>query len=497
MTDPSPFSLDRPLRLRFAPSPTGELHVGGLRTALFNYLLKLRTGGTLVFRLEDTDVQRNVPGAEARILDLLAWAGVVFDEGPSAGGPYAPYRQSEATSHYYQALAQLQASRWIYYCWCEPERLEAVRQAALSQGRPPRYDRRCRRLSDEERNRLQESGRSAAIRLATPESGRVELYDEVKGTVIFAASDLDDPILVRSNGAVTGLFAAAVDDHRMRIDLVLRGEEWLPSTPYQLLIHRGLGGPEPAWGHLPLLLAEDRTKLSKRHPGGTVADLRMRGILPEALCRHLVGIGHANLPENTGWDLKSLAALFNPSDYARGGAVFTLPALINENAAAIKRLSPPELARRAQPFVTAALPTAEVWDEATWAQRIDLVAPHARTLRELAEETAAVFGFPEVDPGLRERFPDWERLLMTTARRVGAVGIRNGASPWTLDSIKQALNYAAADLGLAGRDFFLPLRVALTGRTHGPELPRLIAVLGRDDFLRRIELALSRTRRPG
>ena len=473
-----------PVRVRFAPSPTGELHAGGLRTALFNYLVRRKSGGQFILRLEDTDREREVPGAGERMMADLAWAGISFDEGLLEGGPYAPYRQSERTHLYKETVELLLERDGAYRCWCSPQRLDDIRDSARRNDAPPRYDGRCRKLNPEERRKLQNQSRPSVIRLATPQGESVMVEDLIKGRVTFDSRHLDDPILERSDDRPTAILAGAVDDHLMGVTHVIRGEEWLPSTPYQMLIYRYLDWEPPIWAHLPLLLSRERSKLSKRDPGGSVAELRREGFLPEALCRYLVGLGRRNLPPDQGWDIGSLSNNFSLTDYTSGDAVFSIPALRSDNAHLLRRLPVSELVRRSRSLLSEMLPEISSWDETRLAAGLALVQGESVHLRDAVERLSKLIHPPEVPPALKGEFPATDRLLQTISQILQTEPVE-----WKAEAIEETMRTTGKHLGLSGRDLFAPLRLAVTGTDRGPQLPRIAELLGRREFLRRIDAA--------
>ena len=487
-----------PLRLRFAPSPTGDLHVGSLRTALFNYLLRLKYGGSLVLRIEDTDAGRNVPDAEQRQQDDLTWAGIRFDEKVDEGGTHTPpssppqagreiplhtpYRQSERGQLYREALLKLVESGAVFRCWCTPERLAEVRRAAEAAGQPPRYDRRCRKLPDTERHNLMAGSAPFVWRLATPEVSVIEVHDLVRGLVSFRASHLDDPILIRSDSSATAVFAGAVDDLLMGITHVIRGEEWLASTPYQIIIGRALGGGDVNFGHLPLLLAPDRTKLSKRHPGSTVGDLRRDGYLPSALNRTLVAIGRGNLQRDEGWDIASLAESFDLSRYGKADAVFSMDMLADQSAHALRRLTLEELAIEARSFLREDFPEALKWQPARLHAALTIAGQGAPHLRAVAGQLAALFTRPFVTPERFTAFARADELLHIIAEEFA-----HTPADWQSTAIKQTIAEIGNRLGLTGRNLHMPLRLALTYAEHGPEIAAIAELLGRDETIIRLK----------
>jgi len=278
-------------RVRFAPSPTGYLHIGGARTALFNWLFARRHGGTFVLRIEDTDVERSTLASEQAILEDLRWMGLEWDEGVDAGGTHGPYRQSERLHIYRAHVVELMATGHAYHCFCSAEQLDADRTAALAAGRPPKYDGRCRQISRDDARRRIERGESAVIRFRVPEGREVSFEDVVRGTVTFSTDVIGDPVLVRSGGVPAYNYAVVIDDALMEITHVIRGEDHISNTPRQILLYQSLGFTPPEFAHLSLVMGPDHTPLSKRHGATSVAEFRERGYLPEALVNYLALIG--------------------------------------------------------------------------------------------------------------------------------------------------------------------------------------------------------------
>ena len=309
------------LTTRFAPSPTGALHLGNARTALFSWLAARASGGRFVLRVEDTDAGRSQDELLEKQLDELRWLGLTWDEGPGVGGPHGPYRQSERGSVYAAALAKLEAGGQTYPCFCSPEELQLSRKAQLAAGRPPRYARTCAGLSATEIQRRIDTGQSPALRFRVPDHRTVEFTDRVHGAQRFQSDDIGDFVIRRADGSVSFFLGNAVDDSAMGITLVLRGDDHLANTPRQLLLLEALGLPRPEYGHLPLVLAPSGTPLSKRDGAASLTDLRAQGYLPAAICNYLVRLGHAC--GHDGWLAQDqLAAHFDLSRTSHSAARF-------------------------------------------------------------------------------------------------------------------------------------------------------------------------------
>ncbi|GIV96316.1 MAG: hypothetical protein KatS3mg057_0973 [Herpetosiphonaceae bacterium] len=283
--------IHRPVRTRFAPSPTGYLHIGSMRTVLFNWLFARHHGGQFILRIEDTDRKRYVPGAEEQVVQSIRMIGLDIDEGPEIGGPYGPYRQSERLDIYHKLAAELEAQGYLYRCYCSPERLEQVNRERQARKEPPGYDRLCRRLSPEERAACEADGRAYVLRLAVPLEGETTVPDLIRGDITIRNSTLNDLVMIKSDGYPTYHFAAIVDDHLMQISHVLRGDEWIATAPYHILLYKFFGWEMPVWVHLPQVLGPDGKKLSKRHGDTAINEYLEKGYLPEAIVNFLALIG--------------------------------------------------------------------------------------------------------------------------------------------------------------------------------------------------------------
>ena len=464
-----------PVRVRFAPSPTGWLHVGGARTAYFNWLFARRRGGAVVLRIEDTDVERSSAASEQGVLDDLAWLGLDFDEGPVPGGPHGPYRQSERLDLYRARARDLVERGAAYPCFCADADLEERRRAALDAGRPPHYDGRCRRLPRAGREARLAAGEPGSVRFAVPERDWV-LADLVRGEVRFPAGMVGDFVLLRSNGLPTYNFACAVDDASMRISHVIRAEEHLPNTPRQLMLLEALGEARPAYAHVPLILNRDRSKMSKRDGETAVAvgDWRRAGYLPEALLSYLALLGFHPGDEREILTRAELLEAFTLERVGRSGSVFDPGKLRWVNAHVLHHASGAELARRGAEFLPAA---ARSRPSADLERLLEAVRGNLATLADLT---------PELAPFLDERAacePAAAEVLAAAPARAlcGELAAAfESLAEWSEEGVKSAIRSVGQRLGLKGRDLFQPARAALTGRTHGPELPLVASLLGRE-----------------
>jgi nondiscriminating glutamyl-tRNA synthetase len=477
-----------PPRVRFAPSPTGWLHVGGARTAFFNWLFARKHGGTFVLRIEDTDVERSTSESEAGVLDDLAWLGLEPDEGPAQGGPYGPYRQSERIGHYRDAAERLIAQGLAYPCYCSDEELERHRQAEAAAGRPPQYSGRCRQLSGGERAALDAQGLSHTVRfIVEPRDWRLD--DLVRGEVRFPAGMVGDFVILRSNGLPTYNFACVVDDAGMRISHVIRAEEHLANTPRQLMLYAALRETPPAFAHVPLILNADRSKMSKRSGEAAVAvgDWRRAGYVPEALLGYLALLGFHPGDEREVLTRAELIAAFTLERVGKSGSVFDAKKLEWMNAHWLHHASGAELAEWGDAFLP---PAAEALPPAELLPLLELVRGNLATLAALPDELAPFFDpMPPAEPAAQAALsgPNARALCEALARELAAL------AEWRVDAVKSAIPSAGRALGLKGRELFQPVRAALTGRTHGPELPGVAHALGRDRCLARLAAAAAAT----
>ncbi|MGB9802764.1 glutamate--tRNA ligase [Desulfofundulus sp.] len=475
------------VRVRFAPSPTGPLHIGGARSALFNWLFARNQGGTFIVRIEDTDLERSSRESEKNILAALRWLGLDWDEGIEVGGPHGPYRQTERLSIYQTYARQLLENGWAYYCYCTEEELAAEREALLARGEMPRYTGRCRHLCEEDRRRLEAEGRRPVLRFAVPSGETITVQDLVRGEVSFDVDGIGDFIIVKSDGIPTYNFAVVVDDHAMGITHVIRAEEHLSNTPRQILLYRAFNWPVPRFAHVSLILGQDRTKMSKRHGATSIEQYREMGYLPEALVNFLALLGWSPGGEEEIFTLEELKRQFSLERVAKNPAVFDLDKLNWLNGHYIRQSSLERITDLAIPFLQkAGYIGGEVTPEKyRWLKQ--LVAAVRDYLTNLSEITRYVdiFFAPEVEPEdeearsvlAGEQVP---RVLAALAEKIEATDELNE------ESARGILKKLPRELGLGGRMVYLPIRVALTGRTHGPELYQVIPLLGKEKVLARL-----------
>ena len=469
------------LRVRFAPSPTGALHIGSVRTTLYNYFLARQSEGTLILRIEDTDQERLVPGAIDSIYDGLHWFGVRWDEGPREGGAHAPYVQSERLPLYQKGAQELVDSGAAYYCFCSKERLEQMRAAQRARGEITRYDRQCRNIPAAEAA-ARANGESHVIRLKVPEEGTIAIDDLVYGHIEWPLHTIEDQVLLKSDGFPTYQLAVVIDDHLMAIDPIIRGEEWLPSTPKHLLVYRAFGWDVPPHAHVPNVLGPDGKKLSKRHGATQVDEFIREGYLPEAMVNFLALIGWSPGTEEEIFSMEDLVQRFRIDQVQTAGGKWDRGRLNFFNGVWIRRLSDDELLGRLDPF----LPTD--WDRGLIRQVVPLIKERMTTLVEAKDLIGFLFA-DTVDQDAALLVPKKREAMDAITALSRATVLLRFVEPFTAPAIEQALAAVATELGWTVRDLTIAVRAAVTGRKVGPPLYESIALLGKRRTLARLEAA--------
>jgi glutamyl-tRNA synthetase len=488
-------TTDRPLRVRMAPSPTGPLHIGTARTSLYNFLAARHSGGTYVLRIEDTDTARSTVEFERDIIDNLHWLGISWDEGPQiAGGDdlgdYGPYRQSQRMELYARESDRLLESGHAYRCWCTPEELEAVRRDQESRREAPRYNRRCLSLADAERGAFEAEGRPSVIRFKV-EPEKIRFDDLVRGEVEFDNALLGDFVIVRADGVPLYHFVVVVDDEAMEISHVIRGEDHLSNTPKHIALIRALGYREPRFGHIPLILNPDRSKMSKRKSQTSMTAYREEGYLPEAMVNFLAFLGWSPGTEEEIFTLDELVGRFEIERVHKGGAIFDRDRLDHLNGVYIRTMSDEQLALRLRAWVPDAL------DDGDLLRIVPLVKERLVKLADVhglvaflwePDEVVASWYGPELLVPKRST-PAEARLALERGRAVLA---EVDDANFSADMLEQRCREAADAAGLKAGAFFSPLRVAVTGRTVTPPLFDSLELLGRERSLARIDVALEK-----
>jgi nondiscriminating glutamyl-tRNA synthetase len=480
-------NIERP-RVRFAPSPTGELHVGNARTALFNWLFARRHGGDFILRIEDTDQLRTTKIFEQNLLDDLQWLGIEWDEGPETGGPFAPYHQTERLEIYNSHLSELIALGKVYPCYCSEEELETERASLVARRMMPRYMGKCRNLTEEERKIREDEGRRPAWRFMV-EDGPIEFADMIRGAMKFDGRALGDFIIVRSNGLPAYNFAVVIDDHLMNISHVIRGEDHLSNTAVQALLYSALGYAPPVFAHHSLILGKDRTKLSKRHGSVSVREFRGRGYLPEVLLNYLALMGNSFGEGREVFDISEIIKIFSIVNTGKSAAIFDEDKLNWLNAIYIKKCPPEKLLTLLMPFIETTGYDGD--NDPAYPPLLSIVASVQGNLRTLAEikDYLPIFNNEkyELSPAAKTLLGDEE------ARRIVKHFYEslNSAECPEEDYYAWAVKKVQSSTALKGRALFLPIRCALTGRLQGPELDKLAAVLGRQAIMKRLEKSLN------
>jgi glutamyl-tRNA synthetase len=484
-----------PVRVRFAPSPTGRFHIGGARTALYDYLIARQTGGQFILRIEDTDRKRFVPGAEEELVQSLRWLGIEWDEGPDVGGPYAPYRQSERTEIYEQHARALVESGHAYFCFCSPQRLSRVRQGMQKRKQPPRYDGTCRRLDPAEALARMEAGESHVVRFKTPREGTTTAVDLLRGPISVDNATLDDFILLKSDGLPVYHLAAMVDDHLMHITHVLRGSEWLPTFPLHVLIFQAFGWEQPVWVHLSVFLnPSGKGKLSKRQaldPNSGVKaihvlDLKEMAYLPEAVTNWIALMGWSYDDRTEQFAMPDLVEKFSLEKLVPSPAAVNFTKLDHFNGIYVRSLSLDDLVHRLRPYFEAAgmQPTDD---------QLRAIAPliqeRIRTLDD-AVEIAGFFFREDIDPdpkGLIGKNMDAKQSARAAQESHEIIAAQASMDPGVMEP---ALRQLAESLDLSAGQLFGILRMAVTGQKVSPPLIESMDVIGKPKVLERIANAV-------
>ncbi len=480
------------VRLRFAPSPTGYLHIGGLRTALYNYLYAKQNGGKFLLRIEDTDRTRYVEGAIENLIHELKWAGVEADEGVCLDengkitevGECGPYIQSERVEKgiYNKYAEELIEKGYAYYCFCSKERLDDVKNQQKADGKIPRYDGLCRGVSIEDAKKRIANGESYVIRLKLPENRDIVFEDVIKGRITINTNDMDDQVLIKADGFPTYHFAVVVDDHLMGITHIVRGDEWISSTPKHIYLYEALGFEKPIFVHLPTVLNKSGKKLSKRNDDASVEDFRLKGYLPEALINYLALVGWSPESNEEILSLDEMVKQFSFDRVSKSGGVFDVDKLDWVNAQYIRKMEVSELAKLVKPYLV----KAGFIKEDICEKRLELITKTFQEsisrLPEIIEQSRFLFEDVTVEP---------EALKM---RNVEHIEILKEKMKEELSQIEEMDEETAKGFmkkvqkasGFKGKDLYMPVRALLTGQVHGPELSNILEILGKGEILRRL-----------
>lgn len=478
------------VRVRFAPSPTGELHIGGARTALFNWLFARNQGGKMILRIDDTDQQRSSEKYLQTILDSMQWLGLDWDEGPRAGGDFGPYFQTQRLAIYQQEVQKLLDSGKAYYCFCSPEELAREKEINRKKGLPPGYSGTCRNLTQQEIEEKKKTCQSFVIRLKVPEEGETVVQDLIRGTVTFENKIFDDFIIVKSDGIPTYNFASAIDDAKMEITHVIRAEEHLSNTPRQQIICRQLGFPTPVYAHVPMILAPDHSKLSKRHGATSVQEYKEMGILPDALINYLALLGWSPGGDREIMPLEEMIALFSLDKVGKNASIYDLKKLTWLNSHYLRTKEKELVGELAIPFLQKEKLIADqiTAEEQKYIEEVvDLVREKVKTLQEVADASNYFFSedYPYDQAETAKHF-GWEGAKGVIEEIIKAL---SSIEPFNKETIKQKLKDLSKELKLPLPKINLPLRLALTGRTMGPDLFDIITLLGKEKVISRLKKA--------
>lgn len=475
-------------RVRFAPSPTGYLHVGGLRTALYNYLFAKKNNGTFVLRIEDTDRNRYVEGAVENLIQALKWAGLHFDEGPDAGGNYGPYMQSQRLDIYKKYSEELVAKGKAYYCFCTPERLQTLREEQEKQKLPQaKYDKHCLHLSKEEVEKNLAAGIPKVVRLNVEPNHTIKFDDVIRDHVEFESNNVDDQVLIKSDNYPTYHLANVVDDHLMKITHVIRGEEWLSSTPKHVLLYDAFEWERPIFAHLPLLLNPDRSKLSKRQGDVAVEDYRDKGFLKEALINFVALLGWNAGDDKEFYYMNELVESFSLERVNKAGAVFDLQKLNWLNAEHLRKKSSEELLLDLKFEIQKSKFKDQNYSDEYLSLIIEAMKERVSFVKEFIENCTYFYEAPTVyEQKAIEK--NWKPETPEQLKKLNSE-FANLSNP-TKEDFEHALTKASEDLNIGKGKLIHPLRLAVSGQSTGPGMFDLLFILGKDEVVKRIETAL-------
>lgn len=483
------------VRVRFAPSPTGYLHIGGLRTALYNYLFARRNNGKFVLRIEDTDQTRLVEGAIENLIESLQWAGIEYDEGVFIEGnsivqrgEYGSYIQSERLDIYKKYVDELIEKGYAYYCFCSKERLDLVRDEQKIKGLVPKYDGFCRSLSLEEAKERVANGEEHVVRLRLPKNYDIGFKDLVRGDIVINTDDMDDQVLLKSDGFPTYHMAVVVDDHLMKITHIVRGEEWLPSTPKHVYLYEVFGWNKPVYVHLPTVLNKDRKKLSKRHGDVSVDDFRNKGYLPEGLVNYLALVGWSPEDNEEILSMDELIEKFSFERVSKTGGIFDVDKLDWVNGHYIRTASLDSITDMAIPYLIDAklIDDEFVKNNRDWIEHlVDIVKESLSHMSQITEKVDFMF-----DNEIKIENEEAEETLKSESSKELLEAMKEILA--TVDVIDEELSNTLMKkiqkaTGIKGKSLYMPTRVALTGSLHGPEFSKILYLLGKENILERIQ----------
>ena len=482
------------IRVRFAPSPTGFMHVGNARTALFNYLFARHNKGKLILRIEDTDTERHSEEAVNVIYEALKWMGIEWDEGPDIGGNFGPYRQSQRLDIYKEYIDKLKEKGLVYECFCTQEELEAMRQEQLKRGEPPRYTGKCRHLTEEQKKKFLEEGRKPVLRFKVPEDRTIVFNDLIKGRISINSKQLGgDFVIVRSNGMPVYNFVVVIDDALMEITHVIRGEDHISNTPKQILLYEALGFKTPEFAHLPMILGKDRSKLSKRHGSTSVREFKEKGYLPEAFTNFLALLGWYPKDGKEILSMEELIERFDIKDVNSAPAVFDTTKLNWMNQVYIRNYPIEKLTDLIIPYLQKAGYNINNFDR-KWLEKVVEITREYFTVLSDAPEYMEVF--------LKDEFNFEEKALnfmKESENRLKVVEellktLESQEEEITEETFKKTVKQVGKTLNVKGKELFMPIRIALTGKMSGVEVPILAETLGKERVIKRLRYTLNKIR---
>ena len=481
------------VRVRFAPSPTGPFHIGGARSALFNWLFARKMGGKLILRIEDTDLERSSRESEENIKAALKWLGMDWDEGIDVGGENGPYRQTERLDIYKKYTEKLLAEGKAYYCYCTDEELEEERQALIKEGKMPRYMGKCRNLTPEQIAAYEAEGRKPTVRFRVPADQQILVRDMVRGDVVFDSNNIGDFVIVKSDGIPTYNYAVVIDDALMHITHVIRAEEHLSNTPRQCLVYDALGFEKPVFGHISLILGKDHTKMSKRHGATSVDQYRQLGYLPEGIVNFLALLGWAPNSEQEIFSIDELIKEFSMERVAKNPAVFDIDKLNWINQHYMRQLDDEAFFAAAKQHMIAAgyMTGEETGEKLAWLKKV--VATSKDHVSFAAQIPASVemyfndeFGFENAEAAAVLQAETVPTVIGMLLEELPKLEVLDGAA------VKALFKTIQKTTKLKGKDVFMPIRVALTGNQHGPELAEMVPLLGIERTEKRIRASLAK-----
>ncbi|SRR5579871_37444 len=472
------------VRVRFAPSPTGSLHLGNVRTALYNWLYARHNKGAFILRVEDTDKERSSDAHCEELMDILTWLGLKWDEGPRVGGPHASYKQSERTAIYEEHLSRLKGKKLVYPCYCTEEELELERKRQLGRGHMPKYSGKCKKLTEDETKKLDAEGKPSVLRFIVP-PGEIVVNDEVRGEVHFPDDQLGDFVLTRSDKSPTYNFTVVVDDALMKVTHVIRGEDHLSNTPKQILLYNALGYKPPKWAHLSIIKGPDGQKLSKRHGETSVEAYKTKGYLPEAFLNYLALLGWAPKSGEI-LPLDQMAAEFDLAHVGKSGAIFDPVKLHWMGQQYVAKMALDDLTRVLLPYLADAqyIDRDQARSKFDWLKGVvDTVRTNLGCLSDIVKETFFFFSDElHFEPAQSEEMKGQKALVEAYLKAFSDIKDFNG------ENFLKAVKEVGKQMNVKGKGLYHPLRLAMTGREDGPELVKIGPLLGKDEVVKRLAI---------